>query len=303
MTWLTWRQHRAALLAAAVFVVPLVVVMANFWSSVQELNAACSEHDCWIGVAGALGDQLGHIRGVLTYGPPVLAGLVAVFWGAPMLAREYEQRTYLVAWGQDVPAGRWLAGRAALLTGAAMLLAVPLAAVSWLLVGAMRVNGVWNTVGPYQTLDLWPPIQVLHTLFGLALGVAVGVLLRRTLLAMGTTLAVFVVVRLVIATTVLHWLPTQRLVTELGGTAPLPPGAAEVGTGYLDGAGQPVTLPVVCGDLQCLTDHGVRHGYVDYQPFERLATFKWAEVIAYGLLTAGLVGLTWARVRRTTRVG
>lgn len=303
MTWLTWRQHRAALIGAAVFVVALGLLMITFWSSVQELNAACGEHDCWIGVAGALGGQLGHIDSVLTYGPPVLAGLVAVFWGAPMLSREYEQRTYLVAWGQDVSPERWLGSRAALLTGATLLLAVPLAAVSWLLIGAMRVSGVWGNVGPYQTLELWPPIQVMHALFGLALGAAVGVLLRRTLLAMGTTLALFVVVRLAIATTVLRWLPAERMVVGIGDAAALPSGAGQVSNGYLDAAGNPITPSVVCGDQQCLTEHGVQHSYVDYQPFDRLGTLKWAEVIAYAVLTVGLAGLAWARVRRTTRVG
>jgi hypothetical protein len=303
MTWLTWRQHRAALIGAAVFVVPLVLLMVRFWSSVQELNAACGEHDCWIGVAGALGSQLGHIDSVLTYGPPVLAGLVAVFWGAPMLSREYEQRTYLVAWGQDVSPGRWLGSRAALLTGAALLLAVPLAAVSWLLVRAMRVSGVWGNVGPYQTLELWPPIPVMHALFGLALGAAIGAVLRRTLLAMGTTLAVFVAVRLAIATTVLRWLPPERMVIGVGDAVALPSGAAQVSSGYLDGAGNPITPSVVCGDRQCLAEHGVQHSYVDYQPFDRLDTLKWTEVIAYGVLTAGLAWLAWARVRRTTRVG
>ena len=302
MTWLTWRQHRAALIGAAVFVVPLALLMAAFLGSVQEANTACGEHECWGGVAAVLGDRLGQIDSALTFGPPVLAGLVAVFWGAPMLSREYEQRTFLVAWGQDVSPGRWLGGRAALLTGAVLLLSVPLAVVSWLLVQAVRASGVRGDSGPYQTLDLWPPIQVGQALFGLALGAAVGVLLRRTLVAMGTTLAVFVAVRLAIDTTVLRWLPPERLVHPIGDTMAVPADSALVSTGLLDDAGDPVVPPVGC-DQRCFAEHGIRHTYVDFQPLGRLDLLKWTEVIAYGLMAVGLTWLTWARVRRTTRVG
>src|SRR5699024_6537668 len=52
--------------------------------------------------------------------------VVAVFWAAPLLAREYEQRTHLFAWAQDVSALRWLVAKTLLLatvaTGFAALL-------------------------------------------------------------------------------------------------------------------------------------------------------------------------------------
>ena len=302
MIWLTWRQHRAELIGVAAFVVLLATVLALYLGSVQEVNAACGQHECWGGAGVALGDQVWRIDLVLTLFSPVLAGLVAVFWGAPLLSREYEQRTYLVAWGQDVSPARWLGGRAALLTGAVLLLSVPLAVISWLLVEAVRTSGARGNTGPYQTLDLWPAIPVVQALFGLVLGVAVGALLRRTLVAMGTTLAVYVVVRVTISTTVLRWLPPQRLLFPVGQLSALPPDAAVVSTGLLDDASNPVVAPYDC-DQQCLIERGIRHSYLDVQPLDRLDLLTWLEVIAYGLMVVGLAWLTWARVRRTTRVG
>jgi hypothetical protein len=303
MIWLTWRQHRAVLIGVAAFVVVLAWLLAAYLRSVQEVNTACGQHECWGGAGVALGDQVWQIDIVLTLFSPVLAGLVAVFWGAPLLSREYEDRTYLVAWGQDVSPARWLAGRAALLTGAVLLLSVPLAVISWLLVEAVRASGARGFSGPYQTLDLWPPIAVVQALFGLALGVAVGALLRRTLAAMGTTLAVYVVVRVAISTTVLRWLPPQRLMYPIGQpSSALPPDAAVVSTGFLDDAGNSVDPPGIC-DQQCFADRGIRHSYLDVQPLDRLDLLKWMEVSAYGVMALGLAWLAWARVRRTTRVG
>ena len=39
---------------------------------------------------------------------PGFAAVVAVFWGAPLLATEYERHTNLFAWSQDTSPGRWL---------------------------------------------------------------------------------------------------------------------------------------------------------------------------------------------------
>ncbi|MFC0544279.1 hypothetical protein [Kutzneria chonburiensis] len=302
MIWLTWRQHRVALIGVAAFAVGLASWLASYLGSVQEVNTACGQHECWGGTVAVLGDQVWQIDIVLLFFSPVLAGLVAVFWGAPLLSREYEQRTYLVAWGQDVSPARWLGGRAALLTGAVLLLSVPLAIISWLLVEAVRISGARGSTGPYQTLDLWPAIPVVQALFGLALGVAIGALLRRTLVAMGATLAVYAVVRLTISSTVLWWLPPQRQVYPIGQPSPLPADAAMVRTGLLDDAGNPVVPAVGC-DQQCFAERGIRHGYLDVQPLDRLELLTWMEVIAYGLMALGLAWLAWARVRRTTRVG
>jgi hypothetical protein len=122
---------------------------------------------------------------------------------------------------------------------------------------------------------------VLYTLFAFALGLAVGLLVRRTVLAMGTTLVVFATVRLVVAFTVLWWVPPLHVTSSPDGDA-LPPGAYD-----LSGYAMPYLKSVV----------------FTYQPVERVATFRWLEVITYAVLTLILAGAAWAGVRRATRVG
>jgi hypothetical protein len=278
MLWITWRQHRAALVGTAAVTVVIGALLLWMDRDVRELTDACAQHDCITGVAGALGEQLRYLRALLVVGQPVLAGLIAVFWGAPLLAREYEQRTNLLVWSQDVSVLSWLGRKVALLGAAAVVLSVGLAAASWRLVEAMKAaQGL--EMDDYGALELWPPTQVTYTLFGFALGLAVGLVARRTVLAMGTALVVFAAVRLVVAYTVLWWLPPLRLrVTGLDHQAPLPAGAY-----FLNGDSP--------GDD------------LIYQPIERLATFRWLEVTTYALLTLALAGVAWTLVRRETRVG
>jgi hypothetical protein len=275
MLWITWRQHRAALVGTLAVTVLVSVLLLWLWQGVNELNAACSAHDCWLGVTGALGDRLRYVYTVLYLGQPALAGLIAVFWGAPLLAREFEERTNLLVWSQDVTVARWFGSKIALLGAAAVALSAVLAAASWQLVEAMKVSGVFG-MSDFSSLELWPPTQVLYTLFGFALGLAVGLVTRRTVLAIGMTLLMFAAVRLLIADTVLWWLAPVRLPRPAGGQSALPDGAYDLGS--------PVSPTMV------------------FQPIERVATFRWLEVIVYALLTLVLAGVAWAGVRRTTRV-
>ena len=279
MLWVTWRQHRTALVGMVAVTIAISALLLWMWQAVAELNYACGQHDCITGVPGALGEQLRWVYASLYLGQPVLGGLIAVFWGAPLLAREYEQRTHLLVWSQDVTPLRWLGGKIALLGAAAVVLSAVLAAASWQLVAAMEEAGNSFNMDGFGALEQWPPTQVLYTLFGFALGLVVGVLVRRTVPAMGAALVVFAFVRLLIAFTVLRWLPPLHLrVAGVDHEVPLPAGAYYVNAAYPG------------DDLL-------------YQPIERLATFRWLEVIAYALLTVVCAAVAWTLVRRATRVG
>jgi len=302
MVWITWRQHRTALVGTLVVTAALSALLLWMWQGVAELNAACSALDCWTGVAGAMGGRLTFTYAALNIGQPVLGGLIAVFWAAPLLAREYEQRTYLLAWSQDVTPMRWLGGKVALLGAAAVVLSAVLAVASWQLAMAMKASpGGSFGMTDYRALELWPPTQVMYTLFGFALGLAIGMATRRTVLAMGTTLVAFAAVRFVIAGTVVHWLAPVRVVVPVSADLPVPEQAYYAGASYLDSTGQPVTLPTGCYEQPCLSQHGVTSVAAVFQPVERAATFQWLEVITYAVLTLACAAVAWTLVRRATR--
>ncbi|MFJ2651288.1 ABC transporter permease [Streptomyces sp. NPDC087420] len=118
----------------------------------------------------------------------VLPGVVGGFVAGPVIARELESGTYKLAWSQSVTPTRWFASK----------LAVPLvctvAGVS-LLLGLYR--WAWTTgpddahyadfwYGAYRNIGLGPA-ALGYALLGIALGALLGLLIRRTVIAMSAT--------------------------------------------------------------------------------------------------------------------
>jgi hypothetical protein len=90
LAWLVWRQHRILI---AVTTLGIAIASAlDWWDAADVANSSA-------------------YQGLANVVVPSAAGLVGVFWGAPLLASEYEQRTHLVAWAQDVSPMRWLTGK------------------------------------------------------------------------------------------------------------------------------------------------------------------------------------------------
>ena len=132
-----------------------------------------------------------------------MPALIGVFWGAPLVARELETGTYRLAWNQSVTRTRWLAVKLGLIGLAAMAAAGLLSLmVTW---WSSPIDQALAARGPQraQRRNRFAPllfgargiVPIGYAAFAFALGVTVGVLIRRTLPAMATTLAVFVAVR------------------------------------------------------------------------------------------------------------
>lgn len=200
MTWMAWRQVRIPAQVYAAAVVLFVVVLA--WTGPQLVdrfetdglaqcalgkettgNRTCGDLEDTFLSDFSLFDSLG---GVLT----ILPAVVGMFWGAPLLAREYESRTSQLAWTQSVTRTRWLAVRLAVVGGIAVVLtAVYSLAFTW-----------WS--GPRDRLGsrISPPtfeqrgiVPIAYVVFALVLGVAVGAVIRRVVPATAVTLLLLVV--------------------------------------------------------------------------------------------------------------
>ena len=122
----------------------------------------------------------------------MVPGILGVFWGAPLVARELEAGTYKLAWTQSVTRTRWLAVKLALVGLSTMAVAglVSLMATWW----SSPVDRVNMTV--FTSFDQRALVPMGFALFAFALGVTAGVILRRTVPAMATTLVAFVATRL-----------------------------------------------------------------------------------------------------------
>jgi ABC-type transport system involved in multi-copper enzyme maturation permease subunit len=125
---------------------------------------------------------------------PLLTG---VFLGAPLLAREHEQRTLLLAWSQDITPQRWLWTKFTLL---AVLTAAAGAAVS---AAAGHLEATVSIATGQSLFSLGSGAGLLvtgmlplaaQTVAWLAIGVALGAAYRRTLPAIFTALTSYIAV-------------------------------------------------------------------------------------------------------------
>jgi ABC-type transport system involved in multi-copper enzyme maturation permease subunit len=189
MTYLMWRLHRNQLLIAAGSLIVLAAVLLIIPS------------------------KNNHVIEVIVYATIVVPILLGLFWGAPLLAKEFEDGTNGLAWTQGVTRRRWLRSNliwailAAAVWGAAVTAVVTWWSLSEIALGLPRLSQ-----GPF---DIQGIVPVAYSVFAVALGIAAGSMIRRVLPAMATTLAAFVAVRVVIAVLVRpHFMsPASRLVS------------------------------------------------------------------------------------------
>src|SRR4051794_26885635 len=117
MIWLTWRQFRAQAVAGLIGIAAVVAIFAATRPALTGLARSTGYLGCTTGcadlaetfvdqAAGAFFGVLYYFGIILLFGLP---GLIGLFWGAPLVARELETGTHRLAWSQSVSRRRWLA--------------------------------------------------------------------------------------------------------------------------------------------------------------------------------------------------
>jgi hypothetical protein len=195
MIRLTWRQFRtpAAVAIGALLIVAVLAAVtgADLAHAYAATLAACGRAgDCPSATAAFARDNnaLNSAFGTLVLFLPALVG---VFWGAPLIAREFESGTFPLVWTQSVTRTRWLLVKLALVGLAGALVAGVLSLiVTW---WARPLDSANATI--YATFGQRGIAPIGYALFAFALGVTVGLLVRRTVPAMAVTLCAFVIVR------------------------------------------------------------------------------------------------------------
>ncbi|POX39795.1 ABC transporter permease [Streptomyces sp. Ru72] len=185
LAWLTWRQHRWTLLGSLVLAAALTGWMAYLASDMTSLYHQCHNTLCPVG-SPQFQTLNTRFTGPIDVADNLLLGvrylplLIGIFLGVPLLAREYEQRTLLLAWSQDISPVRWLWTKLALIGLFVAALTAALSAV------ADHLAHVLHNVGGGSMFDgsLFLDSGMLPLAFGVswfAIGVALGAAVRRIL--------------------------------------------------------------------------------------------------------------------------
>ena len=313
MAWVTWRQHRAQAAAVLGLLAALAAVAVGTRFPIRaayhrDALAGCLPPSARSGcdlIVRHFENQFdgwaAAVRGLALL--PPLAGL---FLGAPLLARELEQGTFRFAWTQTITRRRWLLSKTVLLAAGTVAAA-----------GALSGLTMWWR-GPFDTLegrmvpsgfDVEGLVVPAYALFGLAVGVLAGLLLRRTVAAMTVTLLVFASARLI----VLEFLrpnflaPLHRVVvaTDSGHRV----GEWVLSDTLVDAGGQQITaaredLAVLHAQQAGIDPHEylVTLGWkrlISYQPAGRFWTFQLLEAGLFVALALAVIAATLWIVRRT----
>jgi hypothetical protein len=327
LIWLAWRQHRLAVVGTFVLAAVLVAWMTYVSTTMTDLWHQCHNLRCPDGSAQdlrlsarpfGLFRQASYIERLVQYMPL----LIGMFIGVPVLSREHEQRTLLLAWSQDVSPGRWLWTRLG-------LLGLFVTAVTAVVAGVSdHLEHVTTNLGQedlfrYEAVLATGMLPVVISVCWFAVGVALGAVIRRTLPAMFGVIGGFIGLMLLVQfqfPTLMRPLSTYRRIDAplddllrdnallvSGGLIHSAPG--DQPSGLYDASGHQLTsgeLARLCPpgtevevELSCFADHQLQR-YLQYQPGSRIPEFHL--IIGAGYLTLGAVALlaVWLAVRRTS---
>jgi hypothetical protein len=216
-----WLQARAQAATAAAGLVAVAILAALTGPHLEHLydTAMVSCHSACRASTSAFLKNDRALRVGFDALVAVIPGILGVFWGAPLIAAELEQRTIKLALTQSVSRSRWLTARLVVVS----LASVVAAGLISLIVTLWATPLDHAQMSPFATFDYRGVVPLGYAAFAVVLGVTLGLLLRRTLRAMALTLIAFLVVRLAAN----HWL-RPHLITPLHEHLALNPAA----TGY-----------------------------------------------------------------------
>lgn len=334
MIWLAWRQFRAQGITAAI---GLLLLGAWLLATGPELAdqystglAGCTSIGCDQFTDGFVDQHQKALLG-LTLVVLVVPALLGLFWGAPLVARELDAGTHRLVWNQSVTRFRWLTVKL-LFVGVSCALVAGLV-VWWVARWATPIDDA-SRLDPRLPLGLTfaarGVVPLGYAVFAFALGVTVGMLMKRVLPAMVVTLVVFLVVQLAVGWMVRpHLAPSHSSVApvtsatlqnfnlshdgiRLSGDAAVP-GAWLLSRHMVDASGAQVdVLPASLMDTrQCAPSAGkditrcldliAAKGYRQESTYHLPSQFwrmQWTEAGLYGGATAGLIAFCFWWLRR-----
>ncbi|MFJ8820430.1 ABC transporter permease [Streptomyces sp. NPDC102467] len=308
--WLVWRQHRAAfwtMIALTILSVAVMVYLRGQMTDYMDSTSPKStglppDFETYTNRLTDFGGYLGYV--------PLLAG---VLLGAPLIAGDLESGTAKLVTSQSVSRLRWLTTKLAMPAALIALSTAVLAAV---------YNWWWSPIkGRGETLewtagmffDVTWVMPIAYALLTFAVGVAVGMLLRRTLVSMVVTLGIVVAIGVVWDRFRLSLGHILSVSTDKGvgpgATRPeLPAGAVQQGQGtyFITDSGARLDWTACLDKIDndkahtaCLESQHVVGWSMDYLPISQMHTMQWLGAGLMLAATAAVVTfiIVWGRKR------
>jgi ABC-type transport system involved in multi-copper enzyme maturation permease subunit len=340
MIWLTWRQFRAQAVVVLIAVGLLAVALAATRPGVAALQRE-SPADFLDRFATETGNKVVYfIAAAVVYAVPAVIG---AFWGAPLVAREVESGTLRLVWTQSVPRHHWLATKLGVVALAALVVGSISLVVTWwcgpldtTVSHGQGENGFFSVTRLSGVLlGARGLVPVGYAVLALVVGVAIGLVVRRTVAAMALTFVAVIAVQVVMPVLVQpHLLSPVRITTSITPdnlrgmfvnedgavheirvrvdepgawvTANRTVDAAGADAGPIsvkeadctpDGAGQRTEAGPTTGCFEALAAGGFRQ-QVEYQPASRYWLLQWIQTGILVGAAALLAGFCFWRVRR-----
>jgi len=325
MIWVTWAQHRREALvsglvltvAAALLVITGEIMLADFKSSGAASCAPAAGPAVGVFATGTscepvLGAFFGRwfsLTQTAWLALMTLPVLLGVFIAAPLISREFEQRTYLFAWSQSITRLRWAVVKLGLFAAVVLISA---AALTLLVIWWHAPLDRAFSGGPWAAFDIQGLAPIGYAVFALSLGTLAGLVIRRTIPAMALTLFGFVGIRVLIGA-----LLRPHFMTAVTGSAlDVKQGSWVLSASYyMDAQGHHVSFERVnqMVTVYASTDPKTFNGstvmdylhqqgislLTDYQPPDRFWTFQLIEAaLFFGLAISLIAASLWWLQRR-----
>ena len=332
-TLLRFRVQAAVAAAGLLIIAIILAVTGPHLAHVYDttLRACQQQGDCTLALGTLPPSPDGTLRALLYALVVAVPGLIGMFWGAPLAARELEAGTFRLAWTQGITRTRWLAAKLGVIGALSMLTAELLSLmVTW-----------WASPIETASMDRLAPgvfhaggiVPAGYAAFAFALGLTAGLLTRRTLPAIAITLVIFTAAQLAVpaflrpqliapvhlssplAIASVTQMGTANATPAGGGTLfvqaqPDIPGAWILSSDIVTPAGRPAdTLPAgqACSESHSrqaceayIASFHLRHS-VTYQPGSRYWALQWYETGIYLGLALVLAGLCFLRIGPAAR--
>jgi hypothetical protein len=319
MTWLAWRQQRteALLIALAIallaaLLIPIGIHMANVYDADNVGACVTSDSEACNTLLMTFQERFHGITSLFNW-LQLLPGILGALLAAPLVL-ELEQGTYRLAWTQSITRRRWLLTKLAILAaGLVVASALLTALLTWWRQPLDELQGRFEE----NAFSFEGVVPYAYILFGAALALAAGVVLRRVAASFAIALVGFFAMRFFVTDRLRpHFMdPVVKLLKQPPSPRSLHDAWVLNGPSLVDSHGnrpsrelveqcvapgvKPLSGPVKVGS-DCFEKLGL-FNRIEYHPASRFWTFQWIEAaIFFGAAAALAAFSAWWILKRVS---